>query len=160
MFLTVHATLGVVIGEYVPNPALAFLAGLASHYIFDAIPHGDEKKLAGMSLMNMSWIATLDQAVLLVNFLLLFHYQHQPHPQLTPAVIAAIIGAILPDWVMATHRLSEELNNKFARALHRFFDSLQNFHNYMHVRLIPYEIPFALGLTLQIIFLAWLWMII
>ena len=71
MFLTIHATSAIVIGQAITNPIGAFLAGLASHYVLDAIPHGDEKKLDGLSLANMSWIATLDQTILLVNFLFL-----------------------------------------------------------------------------------------
>ena len=158
MFLTIHATSAIVIGQAITNPVGAFLAGLASHYVLDAIPHGDEKKLDGLSLANMSWIATLDQTILLVNFLLLFHYK--PHLLLTSAVIAAVSGAMLPDWLTAAHRLSEELDNKFTRVLHRLLDSLQNLHHYLHCRLIPYEIPFSLGLALQLVFLVGLWVII
>ena len=158
MFLTVHSPLGVVIGGYLPNPFTAFLVGLISHYVFDIIPHGDEVKLGKLSLAGMAWAAIIDQAILLLNFMLLAYFKTAD--VFTPIVIAAVIGAILPDWLMAIHRLSEEWDNRFARALHRLIDPLQNFHYYLHVNLLPYEIPFSLGLILQIIFLAGMWIVI
>ncbi|MEK7067456.1 MAG: hypothetical protein AAB956_00480 [Patescibacteria group bacterium] len=158
MFLTIHSTLGVVIGQYAPNPIWAFFVGLFSHYIFDIIPHGDEVKLGKLSLAGMAWAAIIDQAILLLNFMLLAYFKTADI--FTPLVIAAVIGAILPDWLMAVHRLCEEWNNRFARALRRLLDPLQNFHYYLHVNFLPYEIPFSLGLAIQIIFLAGMWTII
>lgn len=42
MFLTVHASVGAALGEYLGNDVAAFGAGFASHFVFDIIPHGDE----------------------------------------------------------------------------------------------------------------------
>ena len=157
MFLTVHSTVGVFIGENLSNPAWAFLGGLFSHYLFDAIPHGDEK-LNQLSLTKLSYLAVVDQAILLTNLLLLFHFK--PDLTLNMVMIAAIIGSILPDWLTALHRLCENFTNVFARRLYRLLTPLQNFHLFIHIRLVPYEISLTLGLVLQIIFLAGLWTII
>ena len=43
MFLTVHASVGALLGDKLGNEVLAFGAGFASHFVFDIIPHGDEK---------------------------------------------------------------------------------------------------------------------
>lgn len=41
MVITPHATVGALAGSLAPNLPLAFLAGMASHYCLDAIPHAD-----------------------------------------------------------------------------------------------------------------------
>ena len=46
MYSPIHATTGLLLATAIPNPALAFLAGVGSHYILDAIPHGDEVEVA------------------------------------------------------------------------------------------------------------------
>ena len=45
MFLTSHATAAVLIAEQIHSPTLAFALGWLSHYLLDAIPHGDDELL-------------------------------------------------------------------------------------------------------------------
>ena len=41
MYLSVHATAGVLIGSYAANSPVAFLVGVASHFLLDMLPHRD-----------------------------------------------------------------------------------------------------------------------
>ena len=42
MTFTTHIFVGAAIGSLMPNPWLAFLAGLVTHHLLDLIPHIDE----------------------------------------------------------------------------------------------------------------------
>lgn len=42
MFLTIHAAAGASLSILTTNPLIAFILGFISHFILDAIPHGDE----------------------------------------------------------------------------------------------------------------------
>ena len=52
MFLTVHATLGITVGQTTGNIFLAFFAGLLSHFVLDVIPHGDTEMLEDQSQIS------------------------------------------------------------------------------------------------------------
>lgn len=41
MYGATHAAFGAYLGTLTPNPALAFVLGLSSHAVLDAIPHHD-----------------------------------------------------------------------------------------------------------------------
>ncbi|MDH2348696.1 hypothetical protein [Bradyrhizobium sp. SSUT77] len=42
MILSTHAIVGGAIASLIPDqPALAFVAGIVSHFVIDAIPHSD-----------------------------------------------------------------------------------------------------------------------
>jgi hypothetical protein len=42
MYISAHAPVGAIIGKLVPNPWLAFILSIFSHYLLDLIPHGDK----------------------------------------------------------------------------------------------------------------------
>ena len=76
MFLTVHATAAVLITQKISNPLLAFIIGFISHYILDAIPHGDDKifeRWQGKAQLRvMALVAAVDfgASLLWLNFLI------------------------------------------------------------------------------------------
>ena len=41
MYITVHTSVGLLIGQAVSNWPTAFILGMASHFALDIIPHGD-----------------------------------------------------------------------------------------------------------------------
>jgi hypothetical protein len=99
MYLTVHGTAGLAIARVIPNPILAFVVGLVSHFIIDFIPHGDEHLVQkhftrGQTLRRLVG-ATLIDGVLLVGFTVLYLWTTPWASYST--VFAAIIGAVLPD---------------------------------------------------------------
>ncbi len=43
VFVSTHVTMGALIGQNSASPWLAFLLGVASHFILDLVPHGDSR---------------------------------------------------------------------------------------------------------------------
>jgi hypothetical protein len=103
MLLATHALAGAILGTLINNPLIAFLIGIASHFILDAIPHidfPDYKKGSDfpykynkqkISWPQFNWVAinTL-LTILTIAYLLIFYEK-------SPAYLWGIFGAILPD---------------------------------------------------------------
>lgn len=147
MFLTVHATAGAAVGALAGNPTAGFLLGILSHAVLDIIPHGDEAlgpQCAGHSCTHgdeMRFIARLgiiDGVVMLAVLTLLL----QPWTVLPSwSVLAGIAGAILPDVLQGLGYF--QLRTKvFAR--------FKEWHDVVHVKIIPFETPVAVGMLTQL----------
>jgi len=158
MYLTVHATTGIAIGQSIINPLGAFFIGLLSHYILDFIPHGDEKKFKNASVAFMAKAAIIDHMFVFVMFLTLFLFK--PNFTFTLNIIIAIIGALLPDWLSAVYRLTERTNISFFKLLHKITTPMQNLHQFCHYKIIKTEINFYLGTALQVVLLIGFWLMI
>lgn len=52
MLDTTHALTGLVIGKYLENPGLAFVVGVFSHFLLDALPHWDGAKTLNVSSLR------------------------------------------------------------------------------------------------------------
>lgn len=101
MYSPVHATAGELIATAIPNPTLAFLAGISSHYILDAIPHGDEELYHDEEwktqhrYRRVIGINALDLACLIG--LTLWAIQ-RPGVATSQLMLIDILGSILPDF--------------------------------------------------------------
>ena len=91
MFITNHVLAGAAIGLVVPNPAAAFVAGVASHVVMDMVLHwGDD-----LDWHDFVRVARVDGSVGLAASGLVLA---AAVPALTrPAVAAGIAGACLID---------------------------------------------------------------
>lgn len=140
MFLTVHGAIGVIIGQRVTNPVLAFIFGFISHYFFDMIPHGDTKAPKKWNnLIHLALIALIDAFVMIV-LLLWLGLKTNLH-QLS--ISAGFLGAVLPDFLQGIYFLSGK----------KYFKQHQKFHNFFHFLIAKkIEWKFSTGLILQIIF--------
>lgn len=115
MFLTTHAAAGLLVSQKLSSPMIAFLLGLAIHFIMDIIPHGDEKFAErGRDLHNR------DKSVLYWSivdigfvFILAFAIAKEYLPG-DPSVMAlGILGSILPDFFTNVHdQLEKLISNK------------------------------------------------
>jgi len=99
MYLTVHGATAMLVAKAVPNPILAFLLALVSHFILDFIPHGDEHILkkhfsSGQNLRRITGVASLD-GIILAGFLVLFLWVGPTVS--TSTIIASLLGSLLPD---------------------------------------------------------------
>jgi hypothetical protein len=130
MILSTHAIVGGAIASFIPeHPALAFVAGIASHFAIDAIPHSDYR-LRSISIGRNRSAITFNQ--LLVRDLLLIAFDAAAGIAIalwfyagtegTLAILFGAIGAILPDPLQLAYRLypKEPLR------------SLQRFHKWVH----------------------------
>ncbi len=155
MFITVHAAAAVIIGKSIPNPFLAFLAGVLSHFILDIIPHGDSqmgKKFWGQrlkflqekgELKFMAIYGSIDSLMLALFLIFLFK-----NFEFTRAdnVIWAMVGSIIPDFTVAFYKLKE------FRAIKWFFRLHNKNHNLL-VNKIDFDLPLQYGVLMQIIIL-------
>ena len=101
MFITVHATVGAIIGEQTNNIWVALVLGFLSHFVFDAIPHGDQNLLdkeptKKSKAAKFFKFFVLDALVLSAAFSLYFNF-HLFDNWLP--VLAGAFGAILPDGI-------------------------------------------------------------
>lgn len=151
MFLTVHVTVGGVIGTVVGNPLLAFLLGMLSHFALDRIPHWDppiseyelHKKvsLASPIIRRFAAIAMLDlMGACLVGGLPL-GLGYFPH---AAASVVGMIGAALPDILFGL----------FCITGNRWLGKFDTFHQRMHFD--PKKIPvnFINGMATQVVTLS------
>ncbi len=108
MTLTTHAAIGAALGSCIGNPLLGFALALASHFLVDIIPHGDNKladsyrvlrkKRAGMAYV------TLDAATAIIFLMLILPTQAE-HTTGSLAFSSAVIGSVLPDFCVALKEL-------------------------------------------------------
>lgn len=98
MYSPIHAVVGVLLAEHFPNAPAAWLAGVASHYILDAIPHGDSHFGAWLTsrdpLRRIVFVESLDLGLALMVVIAL-GLQHPGHEIIKLA--AGAVGAVTPD---------------------------------------------------------------
>jgi hypothetical protein len=148
MILSTHAVVGAAIATLLPrDPVLVFAAGVASHFVIDAIPHWDYP-LRGISvgrsqtrairlnsaLFRDVCLIGLDAVAGLALAILLFGHS-------APLWIIALgaIAAMLPDPLQLVHRL-------YPREPLR---TLQRFHEWMHT---DTRLGWRIGVGSQLVF--------
>ncbi len=154
MTLTTHAIVGAAAASLMPeHPVLGFCAGLASHYVIDAIPHWDypiysdsiDPDRGGAMRFNKALMRDMvdigfDIAVGVVLALFLF-----ATPAAFAAVLAGAIGGILPD----------PLQFVYTRWKHEPILSIQKFHEWVHTdRRLREEGHSFIGIASQIALVA------
>lgn len=132
MILSTHAIVGAAIASFMPHhPALAFLAGAASHFAIDAIPHSDYPLRSisikrDRSAVAMNWLLLRDLGVIAFDAIagLAIALWLFASPEAAVAVLLGAVGGILPDPLQFAHRLypKEPLR------------SLQRFHAWIHTK--------------------------
>ncbi len=144
MLLSVHATVGAIIGEHVDTPLLAFILAFISHFILDIIPHGDEALIKAYrnnfkrKAMKYLIIFDLLSTVILLSMLFLFH-----KITFSQTVIWGIIGGVLPDFMVAIHEITK-----------KHFTRTHKFHYWIHDGInnkLHWSMPFKLGIIFQLI---------
>ncbi len=159
MFITIHAAAGAIIGKKINHRVWAFVLAFLSHFLLDIIPHGDEileKKFFGIKVNDiakerlMALYGSVDAVVLALY--LIFIFKTYPFAQNDP-VNLAIIGAILPDLLVAIYKI------KNIKALEWFYLLHSKIHRCITQR-IKYTMPIKIGIILQIAILIFLTSII
>jgi len=150
MILTTHAIVGAAAGRIFTNPFLAFVAGFASHFLADSIPHWDyhlnafdpDKREKENKVFTREFAA--DAARFLPDLIIgiiaaIFIFRSGNNLLYSPvSLLAGILGGLLPDML-------EMIYLKFHT---KFLSGLSDFHNFIHHRtkLTPFK-----GLTTQVL---------
>lgn len=147
MYLTLHASTAFIIGSQTRNLPLAFILSYLLHIILDAIPHGDQifdplfasnESLKRKSKIYYPYMLTATIDVLLVTGIIIFFL---PRVENVLSTGVAILGGILPDLIFGAFRITRFSFLKKISLPHRFFHKLS----------LKANIPFGLGLALQLI---------
>lgn len=147
MFLIGHAAVGLVAASWTDNPLLAFVIGFATHFVADAVPHGDEpvgpwaKSEPGHRLRRLVVLMLIDLALILGAWLWLVS-----HTGFRWSPVFAIAGACLPDFMWGFELL---LHRRLFGPFTKWHESN---HNFLHIHL-----PLWLGLSLQAVVTVALW---
>jgi len=145
MFLFAHAAIGAAVAPLAGSPLPAFLAGWVTHYLADAVPHGDESLGRWASARNevgrFALLAGID--LLLLAGILAAVFAARGFDW---TVLAGAVGATVPDFLWGLEKI-------FKR---RLFGRFQSWHRLAH-GLIRRKLPTAVGLALQFSVAAVLW---
>jgi len=151
MILATHAIVGTAVASFFPEkPIIAFVAGFASHFLLDAIPHWEYKiqsgflnpKIAGKLEFNRGFLHDMfrigsDIAIGSMGAWLIFS---ATVPFMI--ILIGVIAGILPD----------PLQILFTRLKFEPFVSFQRFHERIQIASPIYKNNPVLGVTLQVIF--------
>lgn len=145
MFLTVHASAGLLIGSQTTNPWLAFVLGWLSHWLLDFIPHGDEElghKHADETKQtwHLFWITALDCLCVVILF---YGLTNSGWLVVSDSAITGMIGAIAPDFLWGLQRILKI----------RLVPYLQKIHSGFH-QLLKIFVPLPVGFVIQLIALS------
>lgn len=153
MYSPVHATAGLLLATLMPDPISALVVGVASHYLLDAIPHGDTHFGAwltgGHAKRRILVVESLDLGLAAIVVLALIT-QHPEQCWLT--LTAGAIGGILPDLLWGLRFVLD--NQKITIPVFTsFLHHHDRWHSWGHAK-HAYDIPFTIGILLQGIVLA------
>lgn len=147
MFLSVHTCAGAIVGRFIPNPFIAFLLGIISHFLMDLIPHGDrgvyDRYKKGKFVRRAFAIVLLDGIFSIYIVMLVLTVNNKVGSELNIAF--GIVGATLPDALTVVYEITK---TKFLKWVHKL-------HFKIH-RLIAKEISYTFGVFYQLILLSYL----
>ncbi len=147
MYQIVHGTAGLLIGEQVSQPWSAFILGIVSHFILDAIPHDIIEvrhwQNKGNFIKRVSFGAAIDLSLFLI---LIFTLVLTKNLISSRSMLAAIIGALLPDYIWGMGELF--------KIKHPWMEKYKQLHNSVHTLLHKnIYIPLKYGLPIQLGFM-------
>ena len=147
MILATHAIVGAAVASQIPNhPITALVAGIASHFAIDAIPHWDYP-LRSILRGSKGSPLTLDKGMLvdfsliaidgLAGLAIALSLFAQPSALLT--ILLGALGGMLPDAFQFVHRL-------YPREPLR---TVQRFHIWIHAK---QKLDWPVGIASQLAF--------
>ena len=162
MTLTTHTATGILVTQWTNNPVLGFVVAAISHYLTDALPHGDEwvyyRHIHNPKDSVALVIASIDLFVLCAIILAILNYGEASH---LSVVIAAILGAVLPDIFITLHTKSHHhgrvtssrhIIDRLRLAYYWCLDTHLRFHHFFH-GLVHTPIRFRTGVLYQTLFI-------
>lgn len=165
MTLTTHAATGIIVANFTTSPLAGFIAAILSHYLTDAIPHGDEfiywRHVHNSKDLLALTVASTD--LLMLTFLSIAALNAQQTAEHNSVMMGlGIIGGILPDIFITLHTATRKKFRKrgqykgFFRTIQHGYHLFLQGHYKLHVsfhNLMRIPIRFRNALIYQAIFL-------
>lgn len=144
MFLTVHTAAAIAISQQTPNPLLAFVLAIFSHFLLDLVPHGDKDfdvwlPKGNNKKLKLIVIAITDLIIMISGLGYLLQAKQLNYPWST---LLAIYGGVLPDFLVGVATI---YNLKFLK----IFDQINDCCHRATKKLSD-QISFPVGLLIQI----------
>jgi hypothetical protein len=152
MTIAPHALIGAASSTFTSNIWLAFLFGVISHFIGDAVPHLEPNSLVTKtSTGEKKWAPGLYvyvAAEILFTIWLISFVRHRPDFYL---IVAGVIGGLLPDMIV---------NNPFLQKYHDkpVIKYIFIFHDKIHMEL-PISLWYISALTELSLIILSLWLL-
>lgn len=151
MYSPLHASTGFLLAQFAPNATVAFVVGVASHYVLDAIPHGDMRPLQVLQRMSkgksLAIAVPIDLGLAFLTYVFL-----SSQVDWSAKLFWGALGGITPDLLWGGKFLLERLglNIPFLIPLLRWHNV---FHEGVHAK-EQYDLPHRFGIAYQIVLLA------
>ncbi|MCP4726884.1 MAG: hypothetical protein GY863_17725 [bacterium] len=163
MYLTTHASAGLLIGMIIQEPAAAFAAGMVSHFALDMIPHEHKDDLVmeyptkdGGSPPPRRRVIAFFFDLAIVGAITLFGWwmcgsKNGSQINSFIPIFAAISGSTIPDFVLIT---VYQWDNKFLRW---YFEVNNRIHFIIPHSSIPrtISISYQVLLSILLVFISW-----
>ena len=127
MVATTHLVVGSAIGSQIDSPLLALILGVASHHIFDFIPHLDYGDFCHKKNMSRTWLYIGADVTIALVALIFF----ATSPAHQPGLLWGALGSLLPDIID-----NNPLWMRYTRSWPVFKQHWQ-FHEFLHHKLKP-----------------------
>lgn len=98
-----HASTGAAVGKFIPNPILAFIAGILIHFVIDKIPHFWPETKKGQTIL-----VVIDHTFTYIVFLLAIYFKIG-----TVNILAGVAGSLIVDIVIIA--IPPIFNSKFGK---------------------------------------------
>lgn len=168
MVLTTHSIIGASFaGLLATDPALAFTVGLASHYLFDTIPHWDYELISvnrengKLNFKDSNSGRLFDASRIALDFFVGLIASYYIFVSLAgfswTVIIAGVLGAIIPDFLQFLHAKINSWPLTWFQRLHDFFHADKRPYRQAQLKGILWQlgiIAVIIGLTFTS--LAWL----
>ncbi|MBI3572701.1 MAG: hypothetical protein HY092_00680, partial [Candidatus Kerfeldbacteria bacterium] len=148
MYSPLHASAGLLLATLAPNPVVAFGLGVLSHYVLDAIPHGDMNGPAwifgGRKVPHLVYIEIADLGLAAAAVFIL---TAQFAPSVMPKLWLGALGGITPDLLWGTEYMMQRFHWRvpgFSAILHWH----SRWHAFVHARK-KIDVPYLVGLGYQ-----------
>lgn len=162
MTLTTHAAAGMLVAQWTNDPLAGFFVALLSHYILDAIPHGDEfiywRHVHNPKDLFAILVASTDLLCVILLLLTVLNYKAGIN---VPAIVNGAIGGLLPDLLVNTYtRKYLQFQSKyvgkpqqFVKLYHGILKIHYDFHMLFH-NIMQTPIRFRTALAYQAVLVA------
>ena len=151
MYQIIHGSAGLLIGSQLGNPWLAFILGVISHFVLDAIPHDAKEIREWQDRGNYTKKIALEAMVDLWFFLIIIYFlQINNLLNWNWSILAGIFGTLLPDYIWGAMELLK-IDNKIT-------NWYKNLHNGTHA-ILHRDIYISVKYTflIQFFFLGLFW---
>lgn len=135
MTILTHTVVAGLIGSKIPNPFLAALAGFASHFVLDLLPHNDYLYLWKNEKAQNPYTTPISLFILSLTFLFLtYEFTLLSNFHFGNILIASLLG-ILPDaytGLKVTLNLRPDFFDRFHNRVHHQLSWAERFFNDNH----------------------------